>query len=58
MQNAGDKMLEIYRQNGMRGFLKGINLSLLLSFSGVLQMYIYEGSKLVYQTLNIPQTRF
>lgn len=36
-------------QNGNKGFLKGLELSLLLSFSGVIQMYIYEGSKRLYE---------
>ena len=53
-QHAIQKTKEIYRQLGMKGFLKGLSLSLLLSFSGVLQMYIYEGSKLAYEALEIP----
>lgn len=39
--HAKEKTMEIYHQLGMKGFLKGLSLSLLLSFSGVLQMYIY-----------------
>lgn len=58
MENAFEKGLEIYRQSGLKGFLKGIQLSLLLSFSGVIQMYIYEGSKILYEKLKIPQTSF
>ena len=58
IENALEKTVEIYRQSGMRGFLKGIQLSLLLSFSGVLQMYVYEGSKLLYDKLQIPESRF
>lgn len=58
LQNAGEKLREIYRQNGAKGFLKGINLSILLSFSGVLQMYVYEGSKLIYDKMGIPQSKF
>ena len=49
-----EKISQIYRQNGIRGFGKGLSLSLLLSFSGVVQMYIYEGSKIFYYSLNLP----
>jgi hypothetical protein len=47
-------MKEIYRQDGVKGFLKGLQISLILSFSGVLQMYLYEGSKILYEALEIP----
>ena len=57
-ENAIEKIKEIYKQNGMKGFSKGIQLSLLLSLSGMLQMYVYEGSKLIYDKLHIPQTQF
>lgn len=40
-QNFVQKTKEIYHQNGMRGFGKGLMLSLVLSFSGVVQMYVY-----------------
>ena len=56
-ENAIGKAREIYHQNGIKGFSKGIQLSLLLSFSGMLQMYVYEGSKLIYDQLKIPQTK-
>ena len=39
--HAVSKVKEIYRQDGIRGFGKGLILSLILSFSGVIQMYIY-----------------
>ena len=42
------KAKQIYQQNGIRGYLKGLGVSLVLSFSGVLQMYLYEGSKILY----------
>ena len=42
----------------MKGFLKGLSLSLILSSSGVLQMYIYEGSKIIYDQLSIPEMAF
>lgn len=40
----------------MRGFAKGLMLSLILSFSGVIQMYIYEASKAFYDYANLPQS--
>lgn len=40
----------------MKGFAKGLLLSLILSFSGVVQMYIYEASKAFYDYGNVPQT--
>lgn len=48
LAHARQKAREIHSQLGPGGFLKGLSLSLLLAFSGVLQMYIYEGSKLAY----------
>jgi len=47
---------QIYMQDGSRGYLKGLGLSLLLSISGVLQMYFYEGSRQLYDYLEIPQS--
>ena len=41
---------------GWRGYATGLNLSLLLSVTGVLQMYTYEGTKKLYDYLDIPQT--
>ena len=35
------KTKEIYLQSGLTGYLKGCTLSLVLAFSGVLQMYLY-----------------
>jgi hypothetical protein len=32
---------QIYKQSGVMGYSKGLGLSLLLSFSGVIQMYAY-----------------
>lgn len=40
----------------MKGFAKGLMLSLVLSFSGVVQMYIYEASKAFYDYANLPQS--
>lgn len=56
--HAIEKIREIYSQHGSKGFLKGLSLSLVLSFSGVLQMYIYEGSKLAYRYLDLPTSRY
>lgn len=41
---------------GPKGFLRGLELSLILSFSGVIQMYVYEGSKLLYEKMQIPES--
>jgi hypothetical protein len=49
---------EIYRQNGFKGYLKGLPLSLILSFYGAIQMYVYEGSKILYDMFSIPQTSY
>jgi hypothetical protein len=40
----------------MKGFGKGLLISLVLSFSSVVQMYFYEAFKLVYDYLDLPQT--
>ena len=52
--NCKKQVSEIYSQHGMKGFLKGLQLSLILSFSGVVQMYVYEGAKILYDKFNIP----
>jgi hypothetical protein len=41
IDHAVKKIKQIYQQNGVKGFLKGLGVSLVLSFSGVLQMYLY-----------------
>ena len=41
---------------GWKGYATGLNLSLLLSGTGVLQMYSYEGAKRIYDSMGIPQT--
>lgn len=58
IQHIRQKALEIYRQSGIKGFSKGLSLSLMLSFSGVLQIFIYEGAKIEYEALQIPETSF
>lgn len=40
-ENLKNQSMEIYRQHGFTGFLKGLQLSIILSFSGVVQMYVY-----------------
>lgn len=54
IENAILKTKEIYQQGGYKGFTKGLGVSLMLSFNGVLQMYIYEGSKQLYSKFSIP----
>lgn len=51
-------MTEIYKQHGFKGFLKGLQLSLVLATTGVVQMYLYEGAKIMYEQFNIPESRF
>lgn len=58
IDHAIKKIQQIYQQSGFKGFLKGLGVSLVLSFSGVLQMYLYEGSKILYQKVQIPQSKF
>jgi hypothetical protein len=55
-QNLKNTVKEISSQHGCRGFLKGLQLSLILSFTGVLQMYTYERAKLLYQQLGVPES--
>lgn len=54
-QNCRLQVLEIYRQHGLHGFGKGLQLSLILSSTGVIQMYLYESAKVFYQGLGIPE---
>ena len=56
LQNFKKQTSEILSQHGPKGFLKGLQLSLVLSFSGVVQMYVYEGAKLLYDHFQIPVT--
>ena len=55
-QNFVEKTREIFAQNGIKGFGKGLLLSLVLSFSGVVQMYFYEAFKLIYDYSELPQS--
>ena len=47
---------QIYKQSGLMGYSKGLGLSLILSFSGVIQMYTYEVLKMGYEYFQIPTT--
>jgi len=49
---------EIYSHHGFRGFMKGLSINIVLAVIGISQMYIYEGSKVLYDKLNIPQTTY
>ena len=55
-QNLMYSCKQINKQMGWRGYGTGLDLSLLLAGTGVLQMYTYEGAKKVYDSLNIPQS--
>ena len=56
--NFYDKTKEIYRQYGSRGFMKGLSVNLWLSGLGISQMFFYEGSKILYDSVDIPQTEY
>jgi hypothetical protein len=43
-QNCKRQIREIYAHDGLKGALRGLELSLLLLTSGVVQMYVYEGA--------------
>lgn len=58
LQNFQFSCRQIQKQEGIRGYATGLNISLLLSFNGVLQMFTYEGPKKLYDSLNIPQTAY
>jgi solute carrier family 25 (mitochondrial folate transporter), member 32 len=47
---------QIMRQHGWWGYARGLDLSLILAGTGVLQMYTYEGAKKLYDRLDIPQS--
>lgn len=36
------------RHHGFTGFYLGLSMNLLLSLTGAIQMYTYEGSKIIY----------
>ncbi|XP_031472481.1 uncharacterized protein LOC116244728 [Nymphaea colorata] len=56
-QNFKRQVKEVYSHYGLKGALRGLELSLILSFSGVIQMYVYEGSKILFDRLKLPESR-
>lgn len=42
---------KLYREYGIRGFFRGLMLSLVLSMNGFIQMYVYEGCKLIFEKI-------
>lgn len=56
LDNFKQQVRQISAECGPRGFLRGLELSLVLSFAGVIQMYVYEGAKLLYGRLGIPES--
>ncbi len=41
LDNFKRQVKEINSQYGLKGFLRGLELSIILSFTGVIQMYVY-----------------
>lgn len=58
LENFISSCRQIYAQHGLRGYGTGYNISLILSFSVVMQMYTYELLKTVYDSVDIPQSVF
>lgn len=56
--NFISKTKEIYHHHRLIGFTKGLSVNLVLAVLGVAQMYVYEGSKVVYNLLEIPQSKY
>ena len=50
-QNIKNKSIEVWKHHGFRGLYLGLSMNILLSMTGAIQMYIYEGSKLIYDHL-------
>ena len=46
MQNAK----QIYKEYGIKGFSRGLAASLVLSLGGFIQMYTFEGCKILFQS--------
>ena len=57
-QNFFFSYKQIQRQEGLKGYSKGLGLSLMLSMNGVVQMYSYEAMKRLYSYLNIRESGF
>ena len=47
---------QIHQQHGWKGYGIGLGVSLLLAGTGILQMYVYEGSKKLYESFDIPHS--
>ena len=58
IRNFYQKSKEIHTQYGFKGYMKGLSLNLWLSGLGISQMIIYEGSKTLYESFDIPQTEY
>jgi len=56
IENLRSSCRQIRKQYGLWGYGKGLGLSLILAFTGAVQMYSYEGLKKIYQYLEIPET--
>ena len=56
--NFKEMSREIYVQHGVRGFSKGLSMNLILAVLSVAPMYVYEGTKLLYDYLEIPHTPY
>jgi solute carrier family 25 folate transporter 32 len=54
--NFWAKTKEIHAQHGAKGFLKGMGVNLVLACLGISQMYIYEGSRMLYDKISVPQS--
>lgn len=51
IENMKFNIMNIYKEYGVRGFYRGLPLNLLLSINGFIQMYTFEGCKLVFNRL-------
>lgn len=56
--NFIEKTKEIHQHHRLKGFSKGLTVNLMLAVLGVAQMYVYEGSKILYDLAEIPQSQF
>jgi solute carrier family 25 folate transporter 32 len=56
MQNFAFSCRQIVQQHGLIGYARGLGISIILSASGVAQMYFYEAFKKGYDSIGIPQT--
>jgi solute carrier family 25 folate transporter 32 len=56
MQNLKHSCKQIYKQDGAVGYCRGLGLSLVLSVSGIVQMYSYEALKRLWVKLQLPES--